>query len=155
MMCSKKWITWAIFIGFAPAFAASAAEKAESKSEAKMESMVSNLKSACKEDLNKYCSDITPGGGRIAACLESREDKLSGKCKTEWIGTKARLSEAMDKTEVAFRKSCGYDVNRFCSNVPSGRGRLLECLSDHQDQLSDSCQKFGAALDQKLSSALG
>lgn len=112
--------------------------------------MRDRLKTACKDDVDKLCNGITPGGGRIAACLDSKQDQLSSGCKTAWTSTKADISNRMDKAEVAFRKNCGSDVQKFCADVPSGKGRLLQCLDDHEDSLSNSCKSFQAKLDQKL-----
>ncbi len=39
------------------------------------------LPDACREDLDKFCKDIRPGQGRIAACLKSHESELSEACK--------------------------------------------------------------------------
>jgi cysteine rich repeat protein len=36
---------------------------------------------ACKGDYQKYCKDVTPGGGRIIACLAKESDKLTPACK--------------------------------------------------------------------------
>jgi len=36
---------------------------------------------ACKEDLEKNCKDIQPGGGRIIKCLKEKEASLSEGCK--------------------------------------------------------------------------
>jgi hypothetical protein len=37
---------------------------------------------ACRGDFEKYCKDVTPGGGRIIACLSQQGDKLSPACKS-------------------------------------------------------------------------
>jgi hypothetical protein len=36
---------------------------------------------ACKADYDKYCAGITPGGGRIVACLNKQRDRLSDTCR--------------------------------------------------------------------------
>ncbi|KJC60408.1 hypothetical protein UP10_12300 [Bradyrhizobium sp. LTSPM299] len=36
---------------------------------------------ACMGDYRKYCKDVTPGGGRIIACLAKESDKLTPACK--------------------------------------------------------------------------
>jgi hypothetical protein len=36
---------------------------------------------ACMGDYQKYCKDVTPGGGRIIACLSKSSDKLTPACK--------------------------------------------------------------------------
>jgi hypothetical protein len=121
----------------------------------KLEKTISELKAACKGDLEFYCSDVTPGEGRLAACLNARDNKLSKPCRQKWHDTQAHVSRQLEETEIAFRKSCGDDVKKFCSEVPSGRGRLLNCLDDHAPELSKSCKKFQAALDEKLAALVG
>ncbi|WP_426437832.1 hypothetical protein [Bradyrhizobium genosp. P] len=37
--------------------------------------------SACMGDYQKYCKDVTPGGGRIIACLSKESDRLTPACK--------------------------------------------------------------------------
>jgi len=39
------------------------------------------------------------------------------------------------------RAACARDVQNLCANVPSGGGRILACLKEHQDQVSDSCKQ--------------
>ena len=36
---------------------------------------------ACMGDYEKYCKSVTPGGGRIIACLAKESDKLTPACK--------------------------------------------------------------------------
>ena len=38
----------------------------------------------CRPDLQKFCSDVQPGGGRIVACLKQHEADLSPACKEAW-----------------------------------------------------------------------
>jgi hypothetical protein len=38
-------------------------------------------RTACKGDYEKYCSSVTPGGGRIIACLNKQRDTLSDACR--------------------------------------------------------------------------
>ena len=132
-----------------------AQSQSKSQTDTKLSTEVSKVKTACQSDLDKFCKGITPGGGRIAACLDSRDDQLSSPCKTAYMNTKERISEKMDKAELAFRNSCGADVRKFCSQVPSGKGRLLECLDEHRDNLSGPCTDFQASLEYQLSTLLG
>jgi len=36
---------------------------------------------ACMGDYEKYCKSVTPGGGRIIACLAKESDKITPACK--------------------------------------------------------------------------
>ena len=41
----------------------------------------------------------------------------------------------------AMREACKADVEKYCSDVPRGGGRIGECLNKQHDQLSEACQK--------------
>jgi len=43
--------------------------------------MTAEQRSACMGDYEKYCKGVTPGGGRIIACLAKETDKLTPACK--------------------------------------------------------------------------
>jgi hypothetical protein len=121
----------------------------------KVEKSMQKLKASCQADVDKLCSDVTPGEGRIGACLNSKEDQLSADCKTAWVDAKTRISQKMDQAQVNFRKNCGPDVQKFCANVPAGRGRLLDCLGDHETDLSGSCTMFMSEVQKKAAEYLG
>lgn len=44
----------------------------------------------CSADVARLCPDITPGGGRIAACMKQRESQLSERCRAAFLETQAR-----------------------------------------------------------------
>jgi Cysteine rich repeat len=39
------------------------------------------------------------------------------------------------------RAGCTEDAQRLCAGVPSGGGRVLACLKEHKDALSDKCKQ--------------
>jgi hypothetical protein len=43
----------------------------------------------------------------------------------------------------ALQAACSSDAARFCSNVQSGGGRIISCLKQHKDELSDACRQAG------------
>jgi hypothetical protein len=47
----------------------------------KIQEKMAAIKDACKQDLQKYCANVTPGEGREMACLKSYSDKISASCK--------------------------------------------------------------------------
>ena len=42
---------------------------------------VKEASDACREDAEKFCAGIQPGGGRIAICLKQNLESLSPACK--------------------------------------------------------------------------
>ena len=42
------------------------------------------VRKECKPDVEKFCQGIAPGGGRIQACLKSREAELQPACAAEF-----------------------------------------------------------------------
>ena len=133
-------------------FSAGAALAQSGTNDSKLQQEILDAKKACHSELEKYCKGVTPGEGRIADCLDSREDQLSPGCRKSWLTVKSTVSSRLDQQELAFRDSCGPDINKFCSDVPSGRGRLLECIGKNKKDLSPSCRNFEDSLDNRISS---
>ena len=45
------------------------------------EDLVEHLIEACEPEIETYCSQVTPGEGRLLACAYAHQDKLSGRCE--------------------------------------------------------------------------
>ncbi|WP_348262890.1 hypothetical protein P8935_24260 [Telmatobacter sp. DSM 110680] len=53
------------------------------------------------------------------------------------------------------RAACASDIQRFCAGVPSGGGKIVACLKQHKDQVSDGCkQAVLAAMGQSGAAAV-
>jgi hypothetical protein len=39
------------------------------------------------------------------------------------------------------RTACAADVQKLCSNVPQGGGRVIACLKQHKEEVSDRCKQ--------------
>jgi len=117
-----------------PAFAAGQgpAEKAG-------QAIVDTVANGCKMEIETYCADISPGEGRVLACLYSRADKLSGTCEYALFDAAAQLERAVSlMTFVA--NECGDDLEKHCQSVEVGEGRLLKCLEDNNADVSNRCK---------------
>jgi hypothetical protein len=45
-------------------------------------------------------------------------------------------------TLAQLRAACGDDAQRLCAGVPLGGGKMLACLKEHKDQLSNGCRQL-------------
>jgi hypothetical protein len=92
----------------------------------------------CSSELAEYCADVTPGEGRLIACLYAHGDKLSGQCDYALYDAAARLERAVRAvTHVATECRSGLDT--YCAKVQVGEGRVVQCLKDHIVELSPAC----------------
>jgi hypothetical protein len=56
-----------------------------------------------------------------------------------WAAPYARADDAA--AMAVLRAGCTADVQKLCANVQPGGGRILACLRDHKDTLSDQCKQ--------------
>ena len=95
---------------------------------------------SCKPEIEKYCSQVTLGEGRLLACFYAHEDKLSAACGYALY----QAANALEQIVVAFKyvaTACEADITELCANVPPGQGRILGCLGDRSDRISEACGK--------------
>ncbi|MDR3674030.1 MAG: cysteine rich repeat-containing protein [Acidobacteriota bacterium] len=52
-----------------------------------------------------------------------------------------QLSFAQTASPQDPRTACAADVQKLCSNVPTGGGRIIACLKQHKDEVSDRCKQ--------------
>jgi hypothetical protein len=77
-----------------------------------MDELVESVAKGCRKEIQGYCKNVTPGDGRILACL---------------------------LTYVA--NECKDDLKAYCSDVAIGKGRLLKCLEKNDAKVSSRCKQ--------------
>jgi hypothetical protein len=104
------------------------------------ENLVQSVKDGCKKELESYCKAVTPGEGRVLACLYAHEDKLSGRCEYALYDAAAQLERAIGAlTYVA--NECKADLETHCAAIQPGEGRLAQCLKKNEKKISGRCQQ--------------
>jgi hypothetical protein len=104
------------------------------------ESIIDSVAKGCDKELKSYCKDVTPGEGRVIACLYAFSDKLSPKCEYALYDAAAQLERALAQlTYVA--NECRTDLNSFCSDVKPGEGRLMNCMEKNEKKVSSRCKQ--------------
>lgn len=103
---------------------------------------------ACDADLQRFCSDVQPGGGRVMQCLRQHGGELSPSCKDAIasMGRGAGPGGGGRSMGGAPHRDCEANIAKFCKDVPVGQGRIGQCLLGHADQLSPKCK---AALESR------
>jgi hypothetical protein len=108
--------------------------------EAMAEGLIETVATGCEKELLAYCKDVTPGEGRILACLYAHEDKLSGQCEYALFDAASQLERAVSALSYVANE-CGDDLDAFCTDVPAGGGRLLDCLNNNEKKVSSRCKQ--------------
>ena len=102
------------------------------------EDIIESVARGCEKELTEYCANVTPGEGRILACMYAHEDKLSGQCEFALYDAAAQLERFIGAlTYVA--NECDEDLNTHCATVEAGEGRLAACLLDNKAKLQKRC----------------
>jgi hypothetical protein len=139
MMSSRKFITFAGAL-MAALISTSCLASVEADKSAEAEEglrVQTEFDEACNIDIEKYCSKVQAGDGRIASCLYAHTDLLEDTCydATGQIG--AILEGVFDGIE-AFYAACQVDLGKFCPGVVSGGGQA-PCLKSHLADISAGC----------------
>ena len=114
-----------------------------------VESLIESVATGCEKELNEYCSQVTPGEGRILACMYAHEDKLSGQCEFALYDAAAQLERFIGAlTYVA--NECDEDLDMHCAAVEAGEGRLAQCLLDNKSKLKKRCVAAIEATDMRV-----
>ena len=100
--------------------------------------IVETVAKGCEKELTSYCKDVTPGEGRILACLYAHSDKLTGQCEYALYDAAVQLERFVAAlTYVA--NECDEDIDKFCASVAIGKCRILKCLDENANKISERC----------------
>ena len=125
------------------------------------QAQISAVRQACPADYQTYCSNVPTGGSASLACLKRNAQSLSEPCRqaVAAIGSRAPAAAATTAPGTAapaartyappmsprqeamlLRRACGMDYRTYCSEVPLGGGRVIECLRENGPSLSRQCR---------------
>jgi hypothetical protein len=92
----------------------------------------------CQQELTTFCKDVTPGDGRIIACLFAFQDKISPRCEYALYDSVGQLDRTLTNLSYAVGE-CRDDLKNYCADAKPGEGRLLDCLSKNETKISNRC----------------
>ena len=102
------------------------------------DNVVETVAKGCEKELTSYCKDVTPGEGRILACLYAHSDKLTGQCEYALYDAAVQL-ERFVAALTYLANECDADLEKFCANIEVGEGRVLKCLDENSSKISARC----------------
>ncbi len=107
------------------------------------------LHEACETSILHFCDTVTPGNGRIMACLYAHEDKVSGACDDVTNDVSTILDSVFAKINDVLSE-CTPDIEKLCSDAKFGEGRMLTCLSENSASLSEGCKAVAPQISTDL-----
>ena len=89
----------------------------------------------CEKDRILYCKDMTIDQPGLVGCLVDRAADLLPECKL------------VLHNQLQLRSQCKNEIQKFCTDVPSGQGRVQKCLEAQAKKLSIGCSQILSKLD--------
>jgi hypothetical protein len=127
----RNAMVWMVVIGMVLVFSGGVSAQ---------QTLIESVVKGCDKELKTYCKDVTPGEGRVLACLYAHSDKLSGKCEYALYDAAVQLERAVSALSYAVNE-CRDDLTKFCENIKPGEGRLLQCLDKNSAKVSKRCKE--------------
>lgn len=93
---------------------------------------------ACSNEIMSNCVTVLPGDGRLYACIYAHEEKLSDACDEA-------VADVADQLDIFFeivryaKQECRVDIEKFCSKVKVGGGKIYSCLKSNSGDLTKDC----------------
>ncbi len=127
----RQDMVWMVVVGMVLVFSGGASAE---------QSLIESVAKECEKEIKAYCKDVTPGEGRILACLYGRWDKLSDQCDYALFDAAAQLNRAVSTLSYVVNE-CRDELKTYCSDIYPGEGRLLQCLERNDEKVSKRCKQ--------------
>jgi hypothetical protein len=109
---------------------------------------VEKVLEGCSKEFETYCKNVTPGEGRLLACLYAHNDKISTRCEYAIYDSAAQLERALNALSYVANE-CRDDLKKYCSDVKPGEGRLIDCIAKKKAVITDRCKNAIKDVSQK------
>lgn len=98
------------------------------------------LSASCGKDINTHCKNVNIGANRIQECLVRNAEKISNKCKADYVQVYVLL-ETRYRAQQAVESICDRDIQTRCKLVKPGRGNVLKCMLKAERTVSKTCNQ--------------
>jgi hypothetical protein len=140
---SRGWKTAIAIATLLSGVLATSQVAAQTKLRDRLAGALETVESACKEDISKFCGNVSRGEGRILLCMQAHDDQLSHRCNFAVYRASRKLDRALSRVE-RIADACWTDIEKQCSNA-NGIGR---CIVEKAGSLSQACRTVVAGLRQ-------
>ena len=101
---------------------------------------------ACQSDSQKYCVRSS-NNSQAFECLLDHQKDVTNEC---YDALKKKITSSQNNQGSGpVGQSCKQDTQQFCKGIQPGEGRIINCLLDHQKDISDACYSALAKQKQK------
>ena len=111
-----------------------------------------DLMTACASDIQRFCSDVSRGRGRISACLASEMASLGAGCRPQVQAvmqsplTPSYVRRALDPSfKAPLPASCVGPAKSLCPGFPAGQAQVFACLYARSDRAGKACNSAATA----------
>ncbi len=87
---------------------------------------VDQLAAFCGPDLRKYCKGVELGGGRLRACLDANQSRMTAQCRQARVAVYASIARRA-AAQQNIGQICDADIERLCGTSHAD-AHLVECL---------------------------
>ena len=106
----------------------------------RLSTAIQRVEGACGDDIERFCSDVTPGSGRMASCMQAYSDQLSRSCQF----TLRRATDRIQRAVENIADTCMSAVQQQCGEA----GNMKQCLEQKSSSLPQSCQTVVAVVQE-------
>jgi len=106
----------------------------------RVSSAIERVEGACGNDIERFCSEVSPGGGRMASCMEAYSDQLSRSCQFALRRATNRIQQAVEN----IADTCMTAVQQQCGETDN----VKQCLQQKSSALPKPCQTIVAVVQE-------
>ena len=108
----------------------------------RMAAAIETVADVCRDDIEEFCGNVTPGAGRLAMCMRAFGDQFGRRCQS----VLERVSSRVESSAQRVTEMCWNEVRELCGDSD----RVGQCVAQKKSSLSPPCQTIVTILGQRV-----